>query len=85
MIAILAILFLRRAYLYTRHADVAITDTHYITGRGIIERSATDTVRDHFRNIETTFDERFLGESTLAERKKHAQKALLENLKEVAL
>lgn len=85
VISWLTLVFLRRAYLYTRHADVAITDTHYVTGHGIIEKSATQDIESQFEKIERIFDERFLWESTLAERKKHAQKALIKNLKEVAL
>jgi len=82
---ILFLRFLRRAYLYTRNAQVAITDGHYITGGYVFEKDDTDTIRSRLKTVENIFDESLLGESRLAERKQHAQKALMENLKDMAL
>ena len=80
----LFIVFLRRAYLYTRGANVVITDDHYVTGSSILEQSDRVGIVQAFALYESTFDEQFLGASTLAEKKNEQKKALFENLKDIA-
>lgn len=81
---ILTLRFLYRAYLYTRGANVVITDDHYVSWGRVFEKNEHQKIKDAFYTLENTFDEPFLGESALAERKQHAKKQLFENLKEIA-
>lgn len=81
----LFIVFLRRSYLYTRSANVVITDDHYVSWGEILQKSDTTKVGNFFEKIGNTFDEQFLENSQLAEKKEHAKTALFDNLKDIAL
>jgi hypothetical protein len=81
---ILFIRFLHRSYIYTRSANVVITDNHFVSWGNIMEQSDRESVLKKFEKIETIFDEPFLGESRLEEKKSKAKTELFENLKEVA-
>lgn len=82
---ILFIRFIGRSYLYTRGANVVITDNHYIQWGKILEKNDIENVRNSFSRYENTFHEKFLEESQLAEKKEIEKKALFDNLKEVAM
>ncbi|MDD2693945.1 MAG: hypothetical protein PHY14_03355 [Candidatus Gracilibacteria bacterium] len=82
---ILFIRFIGKSYLYTRGANVVITDNHYIQGGKILEKNDIENIRNSFTRYEDTFHEKFLGESGLAEKKELEKKALFDNLKEVAM
>ncbi len=81
----LFITFLRRAYLYTRSANVVITDDHYVSWGAILAKDDEEKVENFFEKIGNTFDEQFLEASHLAEKKDHAKTALFDNLKDIAL
>lgn len=82
---ILFIKLLRRAYSYTRMADIVMTDNHYIVGKNIFEKWEQDKIRKAFSYMEKTFEEPFLGKSVLPDTVAHEQKNLFENLKDIAL
>ncbi len=82
---ILSLQFFYRSYLYTRGANVVITDNHFVSGANIIEQSDKKAVLKKFKKFETIFDEPFLWESRLAEKKAMAKTELFDNLKEIAL
>lgn len=81
---ILFIRFLHRSYLYTRGADVVITDNHYVSWGNIIEQSDKKNISESFWRFETIFDEPFLWKSRLAEKKEKAKTELFDSLKEIA-
>lgn len=81
----LFIVFLQRAYLYTRSANVVITDNHYVSWGEILAKDDEEKVGNFFEKIGNTFDEQFLEASHLAEKKAHAKTALFDNLKDIAL
>ncbi len=81
---ILSIKFFYRSYLYTRGANVVITDNHYVSWGHIIEQWDVKSIEDNFKRFEDIFDEPFLGESKLSEKKAQAKTELFDNLKEIA-
>ena len=81
---ILSLRFLYRTILYTRGANVVITDGSYVSGSHILAKTDREGISRAFSDFEKTFDEQFLGESTLAEKKNEQKKALFENLKDIA-
>lgn len=82
---ILGIRFLHRSYLYTRGANVVITDSHFVQGGNIIEKNNRTKIMETFQPFAEVFDETFLGTSNLLEKKEHAKKALFTNLKEIMM
>ncbi len=84
VLIILSIKFFYNSYLYTRGANVVITDDHYVQWGNIFEHEDKQEINEHFGLYEKTFDERFLGASGLAKRKQTEQKALFDNLKDIA-
>jgi hypothetical protein len=81
---ILFIRFLHRSYLYTRGANIVITDNHFVSWGHVIEQWDTKQIQQKFWKFETIFDEPFLWESRLAEKKEHAKTELFDSLKEIA-
>ncbi len=81
---ILSFRFFYRSYLYTRGANVVITDNHYVSWWRIIEQADKKSIQESFWKFETIFDEPFLGESKLAEKKAKAKTELFDSLKEIA-
>lgn len=77
---ILALQFFYRSYLYTRGANVIITDNHYVSWWKITEKWNSEI----FKKFEDIFDEPFLWKSKLAEKKAIAKTELFDNLKEIA-
>lgn len=82
--SILVIKFLYRSYLYTRGANVVITDDHYVSWWNILKQSDKKWIQEKFSQFEEIFDEPFLGESKLAEKKEKAKTELFMSLKEIA-
>ncbi len=82
---ILTIKFLKRSYIYTRWANVVITDNHYVSAWKIISHDEEKKIQETFWKIESIFDEPFLWESKLLQKKKDAKKELFESLKTVAM
>ncbi len=76
--------FVYRSYLYTKGADVIITDNHYVAGGNIIPKQDSSRLGSVFRTYENQFDEKFLEDSKLAEKKSTAKQALFDNLKDIA-
>jgi hypothetical protein len=81
---ILSVQFFIRSYLYTRGANVVITDNHYVAWGNVIDRSDRESIEKSFSKFEKTFDEPFLWESKLEEKKAKAKTELFDNLKEIA-
>jgi hypothetical protein len=77
--------FLRKSYLYTRGANVVVTDDHYVQGGKIVSQSDREQIERNFAIYEKIFHEKFLGESGLAEKKALEKKALFDNLKDIAM
>lgn len=76
--------FLHRSYLYTRWANVVITDNHFVSWGNIIEKWDRKSIEENFWRFESIFDEPFLGESRLADKKIRAKTELFDSLKEIA-
>jgi hypothetical protein len=76
--------FIHRSYLYTRGANVVITDNHFVSWGNIIEQWDAKSIQENFWRFESIFDEPFLWESKLAEKKAHAKTELFDSLKEIA-
>lgn len=81
---LLSIKFLYYSYLYTRGANVVITDNHYVSGGNIIKNTDQDSIRKSLSRYESAFDEPFMWESRLEEKKKIAKTELFDNLKNIA-
>lgn len=77
--------FLRKSYLYTRGANVVITDNHFVQGGKVLEKKDKKSISERFSLYEEVFHEKFLEASRLAEKKQTEKKALFENLKEIAM
>ncbi len=82
---ILFVKLLRRAYGYTRMADIVMTDEHYIVGKNIFKNTETAEIRDAFAYFEQTFEEPFMWVSTLPDTIEHEKTNLFENLKNIAM
>lgn len=83
--AVLFISLLRRAYSYTRMADIVMTDDHYIVWKHIFKKTEKDKIRKAFSYMEKAFEEPFLEKSTLPETVESEKKSLFQNLKEIAM
>lgn len=82
---ILFVKLLRRAYGYSRMADIIMTDEHYIVGKNIFHTSEKEKIKNAFRYFEETFEEPFMWTSTLPDTIQHEKKNLFENLKDIAM
>lgn len=82
---ILIVKMIRKAYLYTRGANLVITDNHYISLGEIVEREDFARQKQVFLSLEKTFREPLLEPSGLAEHIAMEKKWLMEQLKEIAL
>ena len=58
---------LRKSYLYTRGANVVITDNHYVSLGQVVERENFARQKEVFQSLEKTFREPLLEPSGLAE------------------
>ena len=82
---ILFLRFIGKSYLYTRWANVVITDNHYIQWGKILEKNDIENIRNSFTRYEKAFHEKFLEASKLAEKKELEKKELFDNLKDIAM
>ncbi len=75
---------IRRSYLYTRGADVVITDHHYVSWGDIIEKKNLHIEESTFRKMGELFREPLFEPSRLSDYVKLERKSLLEQLKDIA-
>ena len=73
-----------KAYLYTRGADVVITDDHYVSGGKILKKSDFEGQKAAFRVMETMFREPLFQRSELDTYVDMQKKDLMEQLKMIA-
>lgn len=84
VLIVLTLKFFYNSYLYTRGANVVITDNHYVQGGKVLNQKEKDALEQNFATYEKAFSEQFLGESGLAEKKAIEKKALFDNLRDIA-
>ena len=75
---------IRRSYLYTRGADVIITDNHYVSWGNIIRKDDFQGQKEAFEVMEKLFREPLFEPSRLKEYIALERKWLFEQLKEIA-
>lgn len=81
---ILIMKMLRKSYLYTRGANVVITDNHYVSLGEVVERENFARQKEVFRTLEKVFREPLLEPSWLAEHISMEKKWLMEQLRDIA-
>lgn len=81
---ILVLKMLRKSYLYTRGANVVITDNHYVSLGQVVERENFARQKEVFSTLEKVFREPLLEPSGLAEHISMEKKWLMEQLKDIA-
>jgi len=81
---ILILKMIRKSYLYTRWANVVITDNHYVSLGNVVERENFARQKEVFSSLEKTFREPLLEPSGLAEHITMEKKWLMEQLKDIA-
>lgn len=81
---ILILKMLRKSYLYTRGANVVITDNHYVSLGQVVERENFARQKEVFSTLEKVFREPLLEPSGLAEHISMEKKWLMEQLKDIA-
>ena len=74
---------LYKSYLYTKWADLIITDTHYVSLGKVIERKNYNEQKTAFIELEKAFREPLLEPSWLAEYIELEKKNLFEQLKDI--
>jgi len=82
---ILVLKMLRKSYLYTRGANVVITDNHYVSLGEVVERENFARQKEVFSTLEKVFREPLLEPSGLAEHIAMEKKWLMNQLKEIAM
>ena len=80
----LVIQMIRRSYLYTRGADVIVTDDHYVSGGAIVEKRDFQGQKEAFSTLERLFREPLFGSSGMSEYMKMERKNLFAQLKDIA-
>jgi hypothetical protein len=75
---------IRRSYLYTRGADVIVTDNHYVSGGAIVEKRDFQGHKEAFSTLERLFREPLFGSSGMSEYVKMERKNLFAQLKDIA-
>lgn len=73
-----------KSYLYTRGADVVITDDHYVSGGKVLRKDDFEWQKQAFRVMETLFREPLFKKSKLDDYVEMQKKWLLEQLKTIA-
>lgn len=81
---ILIVKSLRKSYLYTRWADVVITDNHYISGGKILKKDDFQGQQEAFKVMETVFREPLFKSSELESYITLQKKGLIEKFKTIA-
>ncbi len=85
VLAILIMKMIRKSYLYTRGANVVITDHHYVSTGKVVEREDFSAQKDAFSTLERLFREPLLEPSGLAEHIESKKKSLFNQLKDIAI
>ncbi len=81
---ILIVKMLGKAYLYTKWADLVITDNHYVSLGKVVERGNFSEQKIAFADLEKAFREPLLEPSWLAEHIALEKKNLFDQLKDIA-
>lgn len=84
VLSILIIKMIHKSYLYTKWADLVITDNHYVSLGKIIERKNFAEQKAAFADLEKAFREPLLEPSWLAEHIALEKKNLFDQLKDIA-
>ncbi len=84
VLCILILKMIKKSYLYTRWANVVITDNNYVSGGKVVERSDFRAQKDAFYTLEKTFREPLLKESGLSEHIEEQKNWLMDQLKWIA-
>ncbi len=84
VLGILIIKMIRKSYLYTRWADVVITDKHYVSNGKVVERTDFRAQKEAFEVLEKTFREPLLEPSGLSEHIEMQKSSLMDELKTIA-
>lgn len=85
VLAILIVKMVRKSYLYTRGANVVITDDHYVSNGKIVKRDDFRAQKEAFENLEKTFREPLLEPSGLRAHLEEKKSSLFADLKSIAL
>jgi hypothetical protein len=85
VLALLIMKMLRKSYLYTRGANVVITDKHYVSAGKVVEREDFSAQKDAFSTLEKMFREPLLEPSGLSEHIANKKQSLLDQLKGIAM
>lgn len=81
---ILIIKMIKKSYLYTRSADVVITDSHIVSGGKVLDKNDFDWQKSAFSVMETIFREPLFEESKLSEYVALKQRSLMDQLQIIA-
>ncbi len=74
----------RKSYLYTRWANVVITDHNYVSAGKVVDRSDFREQKEAFSELEKTFREPLLEPSGLAEHIEQEKQSLMDQLEWIA-
>jgi hypothetical protein len=80
----LVVKMIRKSYLYTRGADVIVTDDHYVSLGRVLEKGNFKRQREAFHTMEKIFREPLFEPSRLREYVELEKKNLFEQLKDIA-
>lgn len=84
VLCILILKMIKKSYLYTRWANVVITDNNYVSAGKVVERSDFRAQKDAFYALEKTFREPLLEPSWLSEHIAEQREWLIDQLKWIA-
>jgi hypothetical protein len=82
---VLIMKMIRKSYLYTRGADVIVTDDHYVSVGKVLEKSDFKGQKEAFHTMEQIFREPLFEASRLREYVELEKKNLFEQLKDIAI
>ena len=85
VVFILIMKMFQKSYLYTRGANVVITDKHYVSNGKVVERSDFRAQKEAFSTLEKIFREPLLEPSGLAEHIESEKKNLFAQLRDIAM
>jgi hypothetical protein len=82
---VLVLKMLRKSYLYTRGAQVVITDDHYVSLGKVLEKSDFRGQKEAFHTMEQIFREPLFEPSRLREYVEFEKKKLFDQLRDIAI
>ena len=85
VLVILIAKMIHKSYLYTRGANVVITDEHYVSNGKVVKRDDFRGQQAAFSELEKTFREPLLEPSGLAAHIEEKKSSLFDKLKSIAL